>query len=101
MPLDDPVREAAQRYLDSLLTTRFEPDAREAAFAFLDRRESPRYGGTDELLRGDTSREAERNAIQFLKEAERLARERGDDAVSAEVVQLAWIQFCPGFYPFC
>jgi hypothetical protein len=61
-----------------------DPDAREALFRYLGLRGNPEFRATDADLKDEQLRLATDNAIKFVREAERLARERGDDVVDAQ-----------------
>ncbi len=101
LPLRDPVTEAAEEYLANVLVMRFTPEAREAVFARLSERGSLQFRGIAAGLKDDQLQLARQNTVRFLSEAERLARENGDNAVDENSVQIAWIKFCPGLFPFC
>lgn len=90
--LEDPIRSAAEGYIDLILTTPFEPDARVQLLKLLSSH-SRAVTPNMELAR--------QNAVRFVQEAAKEARARGVATVDVAAVQAAWIRLCPGFYPFC
>jgi len=93
--LDDPIKRAAEGYMDSILTLRIDPDARALALEHLEARADPN------LEESVDETKARGNAIRFVQEAAKEARRRGADSVDVEAVRAVWIRLCPGFYPFC
>ena len=101
-PQRDPIDEAALEYLENLLVLPFDPDARRIAFDFLHQRDNP--DAIEERSTGGGSfdyRLAQRNAVELLRRAERIARNRELEAVDSESVRMAIKGLCPGFFPFC
>jgi hypothetical protein len=94
--LEDPIKAAAEGYIDNILTLQFDVDARARTLELLTRRADPSL----ERSRLDMGR-ARGNAIRFVQEAAKEARRRGAESVDTEAVQTAWVRLCPGLYPFC
>ena len=97
-----PIDVAALEYLNNILVLPFSPDARQAAFEVLHRRDHPdmveERGAGGRAFDYDLAR---RNGVEVLRRAEQIARGRGLGQVDEDSVRQAVLGLCPGFYPFC
>lgn len=90
--MSDPIRDAAERYIDLVFTTPFEPDAREELIR--------RLASHHWAVRVNVEL-ARQNAVRFVQEAGKEAVSRGSSSVDLAAVNATWIRLCPGLYPFC
>lgn len=88
---NDPIIDAAERYIDLILTTPVDKKARAALVRFMTRRSD----------RSPNVELARQNAVRFVQEAAKEALGRGARTVDVAAVDAAWMRLCPGLYPFC